>query len=448
MYSEPLVELPRKFAWCVQALFIPVRQLMTRFSTFCYVLLLTCLACDQVGQDVAPPTESVSTENEFLTLPDNPLAIDLKQLSELKTATTFRIDRQPASGDVTFAANGMLLYSPKMAFVAGDDSFTLSSASPGPDKPNTPVVFHVTMAPDATKLPCTVGVVADRAETPTNTPITIPVLKNDVFCDSQADVGTLRIEVAPRYGRARIEAGQVIYTPDKDFSGRETLVYRVCPVGGSAQDCVVATATVIVGNPATDCKLLLRNDEVAFRQRFATDSLIIPVLINDQLCKASRTLPLTLSKAPSGGNAYLTRSNTIVYKPLPNTATDQLRYRRCENGTCLEATVDISVRQPAANCALKANNNTFEFSLSNPTAAMRKGVVSLNVLGNDMLCAPLRSMIIKANPGNAPVQVLPNGQITYTLSANPMPGIISFTYELTDLQGQSSTATVKINLKP
>jgi len=413
-------------------------------------LLAGSLACDQVGEDVKPAQEEqlVAADNELLTLPDAPLAINLKSLADSKIPTTFRLSRLPKSGEVSFTSKGLLLYTPDPSFVAGGDGFSILSDAPVSGTPPQPVVFAVTLASDADQLPCGAGVAGDPTETAANTPVTINVLRNDMFCDAKPDPASLQIETAPQKGSVRIQNGQIVYTPANGFTGRERFIYKVCPLGGTEGDCLTSVATVIVNDAVAACRLQLQNDQVSFRQRFATDSLIIPVLANDQLCKTSKLLPLTMTVKPTGGSAYFNPRNAIVYKPQPGTTTDKIHYRRCNGPNCLDATVAITIIQPDPGCVLKANNNSVQLVLSKPTANMRLGVIPINVLSNDDLCAPLRSVTIKQFPTGVRLQVLPSGIISYTMEASPKAKDITFTYELTDIQGKASIATVKISIKP
>ncbi len=413
-------------------------------------LLAGSLACDQVGEDVKPAQGEllVAADNELLTLPDAPLAVNLKTLADAKITTTFRLSRLPKSGEVSITSKGLLLYTPDPSFVAGADGFSILSDAPVSGTPPLPVVFAVTLASDADQLPCGAAVAGDPTETVANTPVTISVLRNDMFCDAKPDPASLQIETAPQKGSVRIQNGQVIYTPSNGFTGRERFIYKVCPIGGTEDDCLISVATVTVNDAVSTCRLQLQNDQVSFKQRFATDSLIIPVLANDQLCKSGKLLPLTMTVKPVGGSAYFNAKNAIVYKPQPNTTTDKIHYRRCDGPDCLDATVAITVAQPDPGCVLKANNNTVQLVLSKPTAAMRRGVIPINVLSNDDLCAPLRSVTIKQFPADVSLQVLPSGIINYTMEASPKAKDITFTYELIDIQGKASIATVKISIKP
>lgn len=410
------------------------------------ILLVVSLSCDRVGQDIQPAEEEVvASANELMTVPTAPLAIDLTALADLKTATTFRLSKIPQSGEVSFTTKGVLLYSPDADYVAGDDEFTVLSDAVGKTLP--PLDFSVSMLPDAESLPCDMASVTDLTETDANTPVTIDVLRNDTFCDSKPNPSSLQIETLPKSGSVRIVSGQVQYTPNRGFVGQDVFVYRVCPNSGSA-DCVLGAATVQVNAVIPNCKIVLNNDRVAFRQRFVTDSLVIAVQANDRLCKANPLLPLDLTVKPTGGTAYLTPRNTIVYKPQLSTTADKIHYRRCEGSTCLDATVAITVNRAPATCVMKANYNLVQLVLSKPTPAMRRRVIPINVLANDQICVPLRSVTIRNNPSNAPLQVLPSGVINYKMDANPKPKDITFTYALTDAQGKVSTATVKITIKP
>lgn len=412
------------------------------------VLLLTCLGCDQIGEDVQPTQEeTIVSDNELLTLPDSPLAINLKAFSDPQVATTFRLNQLPKSGTVSFTQKGLLLYTPDQSFVAGADEFSISSDAAVSGKALPPLNFEVSMAPDADALPCSMGVAGDQAETVVNTPITINVLQNDMFCNGSPDPTSLQIDTPPPTGSVRILNEQVVYTPALNFTGRERFIYRVCPVDGTEADCLLSVATVTVTEAVTACQLKLQNDQVLFKPRFATDSLIIPVLVNDQLCKENKLLPLAMTVNPTGGSAYFNTKNAIIYKPNPSTTTDRIHYRRCNGPDCLDAIVNITIAQPDASCVLKANDNSIKLVLSQPTINIRRGIIPINVLANDDICVPLRSLRIKDNSTGANLQVISTGIINYTLETNPKAKELTFTYELVDILGKASLATVKISIK-
>lgn len=416
------------------------------------VLTLGLLACDRIGQDMAPTDTDAAdgevTGAELFALPDNKVAVDLTTLSSLQQTATYRISRQPQSGTLSFTANGLLLYQPNPDFVAGDDDFLVSTTQQGVAA-TVPVPVSVKMAADAEAAPCEAGALPDRAETPVGQRVQIEVLKNDKVCNGTLDVATLSIAVAPKAGTVQVEGETIVYTPTSTtFAGRDEFIYKVCDNGGSTPTCYLAPVLVVVGSPGRDCQIALRDDRVVYRHLFVTDSLIIPVLANDQLCQSSRSLPVTITKAPAKGVAYMiTRSSipAIVYKPGARAAgVDNLTYQRCINGNCAQAVVRLQTRTVEPDCQLIAKNDQRTVSLSTDADA-KAGRVLIPVLANDKICAPIATMRIIGNPSGLTVRVR-NGVIIYTLGAVPQKGTHRLTYELVDAENNRVTAQVKVSL--
>ena len=407
------------------------------------LLTIGFLACDRIGQDVAP-TDANTDNTELFALPDNKVAIDLTTLGSLQTATTFRIVRQPQSGTLTFASSGLLLYEPKAAFVAGDDDFSISAT-----QQSGPVAMDISikMADDDDKIPCVAGAVPDRAETTPGKAVSIDVLKNDKLCDGQFNPASLSVSVKPKAGSAALVAGTLVYTPGSAaFNGRDYFVYKVCTIG-SNPTCYVASVVVNVSDPGKDCKQMMNDDDVTYRHLFTTDSLNIPVLANDQLCRGNRSLPVSIVKAPAKGVAYVSKMKPqlIIYKPSPNAeGTDNLIYQRCESGTCLQATVQIQAKAVDPACQLLARTNLRTASLSQDDDA-KAGVIQIPVLLNDRICSPIAAMRITDNPSSLNLAIR-SGVVYYTLSSVPKKGAYKFTYELIDAKNNRSTAQVAITL--
>ncbi len=417
----------------------------TSRSFWLFLLLVGLLACDRIGQDVSP-ADANGDETELFALPVNKVAFDLTTLSSLQTTTTFTIARQPQSGTLSFAANGLLLYEPNSDFVAGNDDFSVSATQQGVA---VPMPLTVKMAADDDAVPCVAGALPDQATTPVGQSVGIDVLKNDKVCDGNLNSGSLKIVVKPKSGTVRIDGETVVYTPiSSTFTGRDEFIYKICSDGGSNAVCYVAPVLITVGNPGKDCQVVLHNDQVNYRQLFVTDSLIIPALANDQLCQGSRLLPISITKGPAKGTAYtLTRSSaqTIVYKPNPGIdGTDNLTYQRCVNGACQQATVNLRVQAIDPACKLAAKNDQRTASLSTDADA-KAGRLQLPVLLNDQVCSPITTMRILDNPSNLNLKIR-NGVIVYVLGTTPSKGTRTFTYELVDLKGNRTSAQVKLIL--
>lgn len=408
----------------------------------CLLLVTAFLACDRVGEDLAPPTGNSASETaEFYTFPTEPVAIDLKSFADLKTATTFTLTRRPQSGRASFSTDGLLVYTPNADFTAGQDVFTLQTTESG----STDKTFRVNVSTDSNQIPCNAGPLPDNVRTPTNTPVTISVLENDLFCSASVDLQSLAVQRSAANGTLAVTNGKVVYTPKRDYVGYDEFLYKVTATTRQTRS-YVATVRVIVGDIYQNCIVKLNDDQVSLRPRFVSDTLLIAPLLNDQVCQPAGSVSLSIAKNPANGTIYVLRNQYIVYRPNEGfTGNDELTYQRCD-GTCQQARVSITVRGPEAGCRLAASNDSFTYSLSRPPADFKAGTALLAILGNDQLCAPIKTVRITDNPAGLKLSVSNEGVISYTVDAAPNVGAMTFGYELTDTQNNKATATVTVNI--
>ena len=80
-----------------------------------------------------------------------------------------------------------------------------------------------------------------------DTPVTIPVLDNDLLSPGAPPNAVVNVS-QPSNGVATIQPdGTVLYTPNPGFVGRDTFTYEICNSEGS---CDEAKVTVVVSDPA------------------------------------------------------------------------------------------------------------------------------------------------------------------------------------------------------
>ena len=424
-----------------------MRLLLKRFRWSHLLLWIAIVACDRVGTDVAPIVETETKENQFVALVDQPLAIDLKKLPTLSTATTFRIEKKPELGDARFTDKGILIYTPRSEFVAGDDELVIASDNQSATGSISALSLRISMATVDDKLPCAVGAVSDSSRTTMNKAVTIPILRNDQFCTGTVDPASIQLEAAPKNGTVKVNAENVTYTPKEGYLGRDTFIYRVCNKGVTEKNCFIAAVTVLVENPAAACQIDLVDNVVAFKPVFVYDSIRIPVLANDILCKSVKTIPITISLPPVYGTAYVATGNIVVYKARMAALGDEFWYRRCDGGNCIDAVVQIRGRSPVPNCTASAVGDSRSISLKALTDEVKQNGIAIPVLANDNLCEILKSVTIKENLSKANLEVQRDGKILYKFGTTNKPGQLTFVYEVTDAKDNKTSAEVKIILK-
>ncbi len=308
---------------------------------------------------------------------------------------------QPANGSVRIV-NGQIVYTPKAGFT-GTDAFIYEVKDPQGNK--TTATVYVTVVGQGV-----VNAADDRVSTPQGQAVTIDVLNND---DSDATLtGTLS---QPSNGTASIVNGQIVYQPNTGFSGTDTFTYEVTDPQGNK---TTARVTVVVGQGS----IYAGNDRASTSQGQA---VTIDVLNNDD---SDATLTGTLSQ-PSNGTASIVNGQ-IVYQPDAGfSGTDSFTYEVTDpQGNKTTATVTVVVGQGSINAG--------DDSASTPQGQ----AVTIDVLNNDDFDATLTGTLSQPSNGTASIV---NGQIVYQPNAG-FSGTDSFTYEVTDPQGNKTTATVTV----
>ncbi|MEV4277972.1 Ig-like domain-containing protein [Actinoplanes xinjiangensis] len=175
--------------------------------------------------------------------------------------------------------------------------------------------------------------VADSRFTPYGSPVTVPVLANDLDPS-----GTLRIVAVtqPDHGNARADDDQqVIYTPPQGFSGAAVLTYTAATADGAQTS---ATLTVTVGEPPTapDREVSTPSDRPVH----------VPLPSTDEQGR-----PATVGRVgqPQHGSVRLNPDGTITYTPEPGfTGVDRFSYEIVDaDGNIAYGTIVVTVAPPA-----------------------------------------------------------------------------------------------------
>jgi hypothetical protein len=97
----------------------------------------------------------------------------------------------------------------------------------------------------------------DVATTNENTPVTAPVLTNDTFGGDGPSTGTITITDQPNNGTATVNNGgtpndptddKIVYIPNSNYNGNDTLVYQICDSNGDC-DTALVIISVTAGGP-------------------------------------------------------------------------------------------------------------------------------------------------------------------------------------------------------
>ena len=284
-------------------------------------------------------------------------------------------------------------------------------------------------APDTSnKTPETV---ADTATTTQGVAVTVNVLTNDT--DANGDALTITSLSKPQFGAAAINGQSVIYTPNANFVGTDTVTYFVSDgKGGTA----AGSLTVTVNGPGGINQLpTAANDSATTPQGVA---VLVNVLSNDA-DPDSDPLTITIDSQPGHGTAVV-ENGQIRYTPTANFAgTDALTYVISDGkGGTATATITVTVTATSGgNQPPVAGNDAA--STASGTA------ITIDVLINDSDPDGDALTLTIATPPAHGTAAVENGKIVYTPNAG-FVGTDSLTYEIADGKGDATIATLTITV--
>ncbi|WP_205825125.1 Ig-like domain-containing protein [Methylobacterium terricola] len=128
-----------------------------------------------------------------------------------------------------------------------DYRVTITATDPGGTRTDTRFTFRVT-----NPAPVAMDDVATTAE---DRPVVVDVLANDRDPDGDALAIAAAGDAAPRagHGRVAIADGKLVYTPDTDFNGTDTITYAIVDGnGGTSTASVTVTVTPVSDGPSAD----------------------------------------------------------------------------------------------------------------------------------------------------------------------------------------------------
>ena len=171
-------------------------------------------------------------------------------------------------------------------------------------------------------------------------------------------------------GQVSFLDNQLVYTPNTDFLGLDTITYEVC----LGQNCKMATSII---NVVEFCNISAGNDVVSV---IKNQELTHNILENDDFCGLFN---LSISIPPSNGVATI-ENNKILY--TPNTdylGSDILQYKLCNtSGTCTDALMSITVTEDCGSIFKLKEDTVRGFKGSGEVLFTRD-----NLFANDTLCS-------------------------------------------------------------
>jgi Ca2+-binding RTX toxin-like protein len=257
--------------------------------------------------------------------------------------------------------------------------------------------------------------------------ILVDVLAND--SDPDGDILTVTDVIGAAFGAATVVDGQILYTPNDDFNGTETLTYTaVDGRGGVANGVVTVTVTSENDAPVTaDDSVMMEED----------GSILIDPLTND---------------TDVDGDALVLVSATGATNGTVSIENGQLRYIP-DPGFAGVETITYQVSDGAGGTATGTANITVVEANEAPVAVADTAVVDedssvlIDVTANDTDNNGDDLTIVSVAAAANGTVVIEGNQLRYT----PTPdfnGTDSVTYTVEDGRGGSASTTVEITVNP
>jgi hypothetical protein len=360
----------------------------------------------------------VTVADHFAVLPDRPTAVAVLANDRGVDDTPLAIvASNPTHGAAQVGASGVITYTPNTGF-RGLDSFAYTVVDADGDASTATVTMNVTIAG---RIPLAR---ADRASVSDGATVTIRVLAND---SGLADAPIVVTVADPPLGTAVVVGTEVTYTPDAGFSGTDSFPYTITDADGDTSSALI-TMTVT----ARDRTPAAVDDSAAVLE----DGFVnIAVLANDT---DLGNLPTGLDTGEaSHGTVRADADGTVTYTPNADYNGDDTFTYTITDGDGDTASANVQVTVAAVDDLPRAvNDGVFLLQPAPLTIAMLANDTGLGDGIVHVLPRGARRGIAVANPDNT---------ITYT----PGPDGVqpdSFSYRITDSDGDISIATVSIKV--
>ena len=383
--------------------------------------------CNAVGCDSANVIVSVTCDTT--PLPQNPIARTDNTTTKKNTLVTvdvlandtqngaltkFTIIKQPKFGTVV-SNNYKFDYTPQRDSCNYSDTlqYKICNAA-GCDSAFVFIKVNCDSAPPAKK-PITVN---DNVTTNKNVTLRFRPTANDNINGTLASVSMVA-GFEPKNGDVKyIGLDSLMYTPKKDFCGRDTFRYMVCNTGNLCDSAYVFVNVL--------CDSTKKPIAIADRATTKKNVLVtIDVQANDTLNGVATT---TINKAPRRGTVVV-NNNKIDYTPQKDSCnySDTLQYKICNAIGCDSTNVIVSVTCPPDSTKKPVAVNDNAKTNKNKT-------VSIDILANDTPNGVLTVTNITRDPKKGKL-VFNLTKIDYTPTKDSCGYIDTFQYKICNIIG-------------
>lgn len=311
----------------------------------------------------------------------------------------------------TVVAGSLVTYTPEAGF-GGTDELTVRVTDVDGDTSEAVISVFVNDTPSAVDDP--------DFETPVDTALTgMDVLANDGGLLNEPLMVEL-VAGTSSGGTFTVNPDFTLdFTPDAGHTGDASVSYRVTDFDGEFSE---ATATVFVDD------IPVANDDD--KDINTGNNRLIDVLANDSGL-GNEPITVDIISAPSGGSASFNGSQVAYSSNSGFGGDDEFTYRITDaDGDTAEATVTLFVDDiPSAS---------FDFRVTT-----KNNPVTIDVLADDSGLGNGIASLTITSPSNGTASVTSDNRVTYSPIGNFL-GTDEFTYTITDTDGDSSSATVRV----
>lgn len=409
-------------------------------------------ACDKVSQDTAPLRIEETDEalgvnlldaNLIYTSGNEPVILDLLEISTLTGASNYSILNKPNSGKVEFVGSTLLGYFPDSTKNVTEDLFVISGKTL--DNKIKKDTIQIKLMNSVSDIPCNAGALADEYTVIKNKSLTMNVLANDMFCNVEIDSLNINVSLKPKLGKVEVVKGRIVYTPNTDAKGKDSFIYKVCATGKNPK-CRYALVSIDIVEVMAVCKTYLIADAFLWTRLVGAKETTLDVLRNDKLCDVYKPGKLTISSKPIFGEAIITTDNKVSYVAGNDLKLlDGFEYQLCDNTgkNCLKSYVLLTVYTPPP-CKTTIREDAVVVSLAKLPS---NGEIEIPILANDKICEEIMGLKVSKVPKYGSVRI-DNKKLYFKPKAGQI-GTDAFSYEVltstvnVQYVGEVSVKTIK-----
>lgn len=368
-------------------------------------------------------------EDQAVTTPeDTAIDIILAATDIEGEALVYTIAAQPAHGTVTVLGN-IATYTPALDFV-GEDSFTFTANDGTVDSNIATVTITVTPINDA---PEAVDDAYDVDEDDVLTVAAPGVMTNDI----EVDTDGMRVVLVSNVSQGTLILsgdGSFTYTPDPDFTGTDSFVYKLITFPGIQDDWTDEATVTITVNPINDAPVAEDQDVTTAEDTAKEITLVATDIDGDELTYA-------IVDEPSNGTLTL-NGDVATYTPALNFVGEDSFTFTANDGTVDSDMAVVNITVTEVNDAPVAVEDAYTVDEDTVLTVL----VADGVLDNDSDVDgdPLTAVLV-SDVSNGTLVLDDDGSFVYTPDENYF-GSDSFTYKASDGTLESDTVIVTITV--